>query len=290
MKTIFNMKNFYVLLGIVCVALSVNGFALANNLGEGGITGVTMLLYYTLNIPTAYSNFILNGILIIIGFKLLDKKLIYRTIVTVILTSVFLDLTTGIAFKLENSLIASIFAGLLMGAGIGFIYKGESTGASSPLVGKFAEKYLHINKSTTVLFMDIIVIIPSIFIIGLENSLLTLVSVYIGAKAIAFIVEGAQPSKSIMVISSQYKEIAQNIIDHTNKSVTVLDGTGYYSNSNYKMLYTVVEYEQMVDVIDAVRSIDPEAFMSVTNTSDVFGSNFAHLQDYRIKKSKHLQH
>lgn len=286
MSKLFNITNLYALIGIMCVSISVNTFAIPTELGEGGVTGVTMLLYYTTHIPPSITNFLINGTLVLIGLKLLNKEIIIRTIITVALISVALALTKNWVIGLENSILGAIFAGLFMGLGNGFIYKGESTMAGSPLVAKITEKYFGIKKSTMILFLDIIVITPGIFVIGVENSLLTIVSVYIGAKVIDIVVEGAQPTKSLLIVSSEYETIAKALSNEITNDIMYLDGQGSQTKSNYKMLYVIIPGEDMVDVIDIVEQIDRDAFMTITNTSEVFGNNFNSLMDYKALKKK----
>lgn len=274
MRKLFQWENLFLVLGAFLCAISVNVWAAPNKLTEGGIFGVSMLLYYLFDIAPSLSNVILNGILVIIGWRFLGKRTMIRTVIVVALTSVFLRIVAPYGFHFENTMIAALMTGLFMGAGVGLVYKGNGTTAGSTIIAALCEKYLRIPKSKTLLAVDLVVITPALFVIGLERTLLTLVSSYLCVKAIAYVIEGANPRKTVMVISQKYAEIAQELEQNVNRGITFLESEGYYSKQQMKIIFTVVETEEFLEVSRIVQSVDPSAFMIVNDTQNVFGSGF----------------
>ncbi|MDC9221335.1 YitT family protein, partial [Clostridioides difficile] len=155
-KTGWNIAK--IIVGALIFSLAVNVFAIPNNLGEGGVTGLTMMLYYLLGWTPAITTFIFNGILLIIGYKFLDRMTVVWTIVAISFPSIFLHFSRPLAFVANQTIVAAIFAGLMMGIGMGLIMNGGGTTAGSAILAKIANKYLGWNTSYALLFFDLLVV------------------------------------------------------------------------------------------------------------------------------------
>lgn len=262
------------ILGSLLSAISVNSIAIPNRLSEGGIPGLTTVFYYLFDIPPFLTSILLNALLVLIGFRYLSKSTLIKTVLVVILTSLFLKVCSNYTYVFENTFLSAIVAGGLMGTGIGMIYQGNGTAAGGTIIAKIMEVKFNIPKSKTILVTDLMVIIPSVLLIGVERMFLTIVSVYIGAKMIAYISEGAKPRKSVLIISKNHQEMADTIYQTFSRSLTTLDGTGYFSQAPMKILYVVVENEEILALSRLVKTIDETAFMVVTDTQNVFGNSF----------------
>lgn len=250
-----------IIIGAFIFSLAVNIFAIPNHLGEGGVTGLTMILYYAFGIAPAITTLIFNGILLIIGYKYLDRQTIILTIIAILFTSLFLRLTEPIAFQTDQTIIAAIFAGALMGLGMGLIMQGGGTTAGSAILAKIANKYLGWNTSYALLFFDLIVVIPSVFIIGFQNMLFTILSLYTSTKVLDFILEGFNPKKSVTIISDQYEAIAK-------------EAEGYYTRQGKKILYIVISRQQLLPLTKIVNKHDEKAFFIINDAQSVVGEGF----------------
>lgn len=268
----FNLLK--IVVGSFVFALAVNTFALPNNLGEGGVTGVTMMLYYLYEIPPAVTNVLFNAVILTIGWKLLDKKTILYTIFAVAIMSVFLHFTESWGFVSEQSIVPAIGAGSLMGLGMGLIMKGEGTTAGSAILAKIMNKYFGWRVSYALLFFDVIVVVASLKVIGLENFILTVVSLFVSTKVLDFILEGSNPKKSVMIISEKHEAITLAIDEKINRGMTIVDGVGYYKKQPKKILYVVVSRDQLIALQNVVNEIDPLAFVTITEVQSVIGEGF----------------
>ncbi|WP_099221410.1 YitT family protein [Listeria costaricensis] len=260
--------------GALIFSLAVNVFAIPNDLGEGGVTGLTMLLYYLFAWSPALTTLLFNGVLLIIGYKFLDRLTIILTIVAVSFTSIFLQLTKSLAFHTDQTIIAAISAGALMGLGMGLIMQGGGTTAGSAILAKIANKYLGWNTSYALLFFDLIVVIPSVVVIGFQNMLFTIVSLYISTKVLDFILEGYNPKKSVTIISEKYEEIARDIDLYLSRGITLLHGQGYYLKQDKKILYIVVSKQQLLTLTRIVNQHDKKAFFIINDVQSVVGEGF----------------
>lgn len=270
----FNITK--IMIGSFIFALSVNIFALPNNLTEGGVTGTTMILFYLFGIAPALTNLIFNGVLMFIGYKYLDKSTFYYTLVTIAFMSLFLKLTHTWGVEFHSPLVASVAAGISMGVGIGLIMNSGSTTAGSAILAKMANKYLGWNTSYALLFFDLIVVIPSGFVIGFENMIFTVISLYISTKVLDLILEGANVKKSVIIISEKHELIANTIEQQIERGITILHGHGHYTKQAKQVLYVVVSRQQLRIATQSIREIDEHAFIIINDVKRVEGEGFTH--------------
>lgn len=276
--TMNRIKNLLlIVVGSFLYSISVNVFTVPNNLSEGGLTGFSLILFYLTEIPPSYTIFIINIIILAIGYKFLDKKTLYYTLVANGIISVMLLIVTRYAFIPETTILAPIGSGVFMGAGIGLIMLGHGTTAGSDIIAKLLEKYLGINVPTGLLLIDVFIVVPSVFIIGPENVFLTLINLFIQSKVIDFMLEGLNPRKSFFIISDKYTEIADAIENQLGRGITILDGRGYYTRKKKNILYIIISRREVLRIKRIVSAIDPNAFMTISHVQEVAGEGFTYL-------------
>lgn len=262
------------MVGSFIFAISVNYFAISNSLGEGGVTGITMMLYYVYHWSPALTNLLFNGLLLLIGWKFLDKLTVIYTIVAMGFMSLFLSMTHQLHFFTEQRIAAALAAGVLMGAGMGLIMLGNGTTAGSAIVAKLLNKFLGWNVSYALLFCDILVVAASVFVIGIESMILTIVSLYVSTKVLDYLLEGFNPKKAVTIISTKYTELADTIDQEIERGITVFDAKGYYSKEERPVLYVVINRQQLLPITKIINRIDPEAFVIVSEVQNVIGEGF----------------
>jgi uncharacterized membrane-anchored protein YitT (DUF2179 family) len=265
---------FMLLVGAFLFALAVNVFIIPNDFGEGGVTGVSIILFYLLKWSPALVGFTLNGILLIIGYKLLDNKTIIYTIIAVAFNSLFLYLTESWRIDSSEPVINAVFAGLLAGGGIGLIIRVGGTTAGTTILARLANKYWDWNISYALLFFDLIVAGLSVFVIGLEKVMFTFVILFIGTKAMEFIIEGVNPKKAVTIISAEHDRIAAKVTELMDRGVTVLRGYGYYTGEEKNVLYIAISKQEVSMLKKIVRAEDKNAFVTIHDVRDVFGEGF----------------
>lgn len=267
----------FIMAGAFLFALAVNLFVIPNDLAEGGVTGITIILYYLFEWSPGLMNLILNGILLIVGYRFLDKTTTVYTIVAVVFNSLFLHLTESWTIDSHELWINTIFAGLFAGLGIGLIVRVGGTTAGTVILARLANKYLDWNISYGLLFFDLIVAFSSYFIIGPQGLMCTIVLLFVGTKTMEFIIEGLNPKKAVMIISSKQDEIAKQVIEKMDRGVTVLSGHGYYTKNPKEILYIVISKQEVSMLKKIVRAEDEIAFITIHDVRDVFGEGFIEL-------------
>ena len=267
----------FLIVGAFFFSLAVNLFIIPNDFGEGGVTGISIILYYLYEWSPGLVNLILNGILLVVGYKFLDKTTTIYTIIAVMFNSLFLHLTENWRIEADEPIVIAIFGGVFAGVGIGMIVRAGGTTAGSVIIAKMMHKYLDWNISYALLFVDLIVVFASYFMIGAQGVMLTVIMLYVGTKVMDFIVEGLNPKKAVTIVSSEQHKIAEQVNSIMDRGVTVLYGRGYYSNSDKELLYIVISKQELGVLKKIVKSADKNAFITIHDVRDVFGEGFMEL-------------
>ncbi|WP_144507921.1 YitT family protein [Bacillus mycoides] len=262
-------------IGSLLFAIGINYFAIPNRLSEGGIIGLTVVTYYLFDWSPGIVNFGLNAILLAVGYKFFDKKTMVYTIIGIVETSLFLYVTEHIQYQVNSdTLLAALFAGVFVGIGLGCMFKAGGTSGGSAILAQLANQYLGWSVGKGVLIIDIVVIAGSVFIIGQEKAMYTLVAVFIGAKVIDFIVEGMDTKTAVTIISNQPDLIRETITKNMTRGVTVLEGRGGYTGKNKEVLYVVINKQELVKLKQVISRVDEDAFVVIHDVRDVLGGGF----------------
>ncbi|WP_412521674.1 YitT family protein [Staphylococcus simulans] len=252
----------------------VNTFIISAQLGEGGVTGLSIVLYYAFHISPAITNFVMNAVLIVIGYKFLSKRSTYLTILATVLISIFLSLTESWHVETGNVIVNAVFGGASVGLGIGVIVLAGGTTAGTTILARLAHKYLDVSTSYALLFFDLIVVAISFTVIPVNKLLVTIISLYIGTKVMEFVIEGLNTKKAMTVISSRPDEVAKVIDQKIGRGVTIIDGRGYFSKEDKEILYVVISKTQVSRAKRLIRQIDENAFLVIHDVRDVYGNGF----------------
>lgn len=283
------IKNiFFILLGAAIFSFGIVHFNMQNNLGEGGFTGITLLLYFLFKWNPAITYLIFNIPLFFIGWKVLGRITFIYTLIGTFAVSGFLSLfqINPITIDLQSDMtLASLFAGVFIGVGLGMIFRYGGTTGGVDIIARIAHKYIGWSMGKTLFLFDFFVIATSIvFYLNLVEGMYTLLLVYVAARVIDFIQEGAYSARGVTIISKQYIDIANEINNEMERGVTLLNGKGHYSQRDQKVLYCVVGKNEIVKLKNAILQIDPHAFVAVTTVHEVMGEGFT-LDD--MKKPLH---
>lgn len=278
MKSLRLKNILFILLGAAIYSFGFVHFNIQNELGEGGFAGITLIFYFLLNWDPALMNLLLNLPLFFIGWKLLGKKLFLYTIIGTVAVSVFLKifLIYEIQIDLQNDLfLASLFAGIFVGAGLGIIFRYGGTTGGVDIIARLVQKYVGWSMGKTMFLFDAAVILLS-WIAFLDNRsmMYTLVAVFVGARVIDFMQEGAYSGRGALIISNSQEEIASRIAVEMDRGITILRGYGHYSREEREVLYCVVARNEIVRLKNIIDSIDPHAFVSLIEVHDVMGEGF----------------
>lgn len=265
-----------IIIGSLLFAVGINYFAIPYRLSEGGVIGVTVITYYLFEWSPGVVNLIINAILLVIGYKFFDRKTMIYTVIGIIFSSFFLFITEDVGHQLNgDTLLAALFSGVFVGLGLGMMFRAGGTSGGSAIIARLANQYLGWSLGKGVLIIDIVVIAGSVFIIGQEKAMYTLVAVFLGSKVIDYVIEGLNNRTAVTIISDHSEAIRQFIVANMSRGVTILEGRGGYSQDQKEVLYIVINQQELVQLKQTVSSVDEQAFVVVHEVRDVLGSSFS---------------
>ncbi|WP_153723171.1 YitT family protein [Sporosarcina cascadiensis] len=263
------------IIGSLIFALGINYFAIPNMLSEGGVIGITIITYYLFEWSPGLVSFILNLVLIAVGYKFFSRKTIIYTLVTIVFMSIFLELTKAWGEQLgSDTLLAALFAGVFVGTGLGIIFRVGGTSGGATTLARLMQQLLGWSVGKSMLVIDITVIALSIFVIGKEKAMYTLVAVYIGAKIIDKIVDGADDRKAVMIISKHQENIRQELLNTMGRGVTILEGRGGYTLEAQPILYIIINQTEVVQLRRILERVDEDAYVTINNVQEIFKRGF----------------
>ncbi len=271
----YHIKNiFFITIGAFIFSFGLNYFTIANHLSEGGFTGISLLINYKTGLSTSLVILLLNIPLFIVGWFKLGRHSMLYTIIGTLLVSFFLWLTEGFNEPLQDLLLASLYAGVTIGIGLGIIFRYGGTTGGVDIIARLAFKYKGWSIGRTMFLFDAFVIAISAIYIGRERAMYTLIAVFLGARVIDFVQEGAYAAKAATIISDHAPEIAAKIMNEMGRGATLLKGKGGYTGSDKEVLYCVVSRNELSRIKNIVHSIDERAFVVVNDVHDVLGEGF----------------
>ncbi|MFC3884228.1 YitT family protein [Bacillus songklensis] len=269
---------FFILLGSAIFAFGLVNFNMQNNLAEGGFTGITLLLYFLFNIDPSITNLVLNIPLFFVGWKLLGRTSFFYTMLGVVSLSLFLSIFQRYPVEMplkDDMTLAALFAGVFIGVGLGIIFRNGGTTGGVDIIARLVQKYVGWNMGKTMFLFDLVVITLSwLLYLDYKEAMYTLVAVFVAARVIDFMQEGAYSARGATIISNRNEEISQKIMKEMDRGVTVLKGQGSFSRQDLNVLYCVVSRNEIFRLKQVITSIDPHAFVAVSDVHDVMGEGF----------------
>ncbi|WP_238590852.1 YitT family protein [Paenibacillus beijingensis] len=261
-------------LGSALVGFSMNYFNLANGLSEGGIAGISLLLEYVLRWNTGMMYLLFNIPLLLLGWKALGKRSFLYTVLATVMMSVFLFLFRELRFPMNDLLLASLYAGVLSGIGVGIIFRYGGTSGGTDIVAQILHNYFGWPVGRSLFAFDAATLLLSLVFLDKERMMYTIVTVFVGSRVLDLVLEGVQRGKAVVVISNQAKRISDAVNKEMGRGTTLIDGRGGYTNEERPILYCVVSRVEVMKIKRLIRNVDPYAFVTVSDIFEVLGEGF----------------
>ena len=281
MKKILNTfkEAFLLALGCFLIAIALNLFFDPFNIAPGGISGLSIVISSVTNLSLSFLSLLFNIPLFLIACKILSKKDMIKTLAGVTLLTLCLKLTSSLSnLTVTNDLLlATISGSILLGVGLGIIFRINGTTGGTDLIGLLVNKFLPFISSAVLMGIAdfIVVVLSGIISKEIEIALYSALSVYLIVKVTDFIVIGFNYSKSFMIISDNTVEISNAIINNLGRGATLLKATGAYTNNEKNVVLVVISKRQVVTLKKLIKSIDPNAFIIISEVHEALGQGFA---------------
>lgn len=271
-QTLLNIIT--VIIGCFIFAVGINAFMIPGNLGEGGVIGIALILFYAFELPTAITMFLINAVLMVFGFKFLSRTAMYYTIFTIPLISLMLWLTESWIVPTDQILVQTVFGGFLVGIGIGLVLRVGATTAGTTILARMANKFFDVGVPFALLVFDVLIVLISLTVLTMEQVLLTIIALYIAMKTMDFIIEGMNPKKAVTIITERPEELGQLVNTQIKRGVTIMNGKGFYTKKDKDILYVVINRNQLTRLKRLIKREDENAFVVVHDVNSVLGNYF----------------
>ena len=282
MKYLLKSKSFYIdilviLIGALISSLGINLFLSKAKLLSGGITGIALTIEYLSNIPSGLSILILNIPLFFISFKYLNKKFTLYTAIGMISYSTALMITKPFSHLVEvnDVLLYCIYGGVLTGIGSGLIfYRNGSTGGIDILTMFIRKKFSNFEIGQVNFSFNLIIVALAAVIFGLPQALYTLISMFISGTMLDKVLNGFTSKKLLLILTDKEDAIINFVISDMHRGITSIMAEGAYTQNQKKLLYVAVTTSQMISLKTKILKIDPKAFITIIDVSEVKGKGF----------------
>lgn len=263
-------------LGVALEACAISLFYVPNKIISGGISGISTIIYYTTRFPTGVSYYIINIILLAIGYKFLGFGFVLRTFICSTLVSFFVDVLSGFPPICDDILISALFGGIIDGIGIGLTLIEDASTGGTDVVGRvFQNRFPHFQIGKILLIVNLLIIgVSFIYFNDLNLCLYGVLALYVSSSAIDMLIHRLNVSKIAFVISDFGDVISKHLVKVSSRGVTILEAKGAYTQTDKYMLVCAIKDNEMPFFRKSVLSIDENAFIVFSESQEIVGNGF----------------
>ncbi|MBP3041229.1 YitT family protein [Bacillaceae bacterium Marseille-Q3522] len=267
-------RYFMILIGASMAALSIELILIPNSTIDGGIIGVSLLVNNLTSISFGILVVIFNIPFLFSGYKYIGKTFCISSIYGVVALAVVESQLHHLSPFILDPLLATVFGGLLLGAGVGIVIRFGGALDGTEILGIVLSKRLPFSVGEFVMFFNIFVFGWAGFVIGWEQALYSVLTYYIAYKTIDTVSQGVEDTKAIFIVSDHYEELSDAIISRLGRSVTKLNGKGGFLDNEKDIIYVVVTRLEISKLKSIVNELDANAFLTIMDTQEVHGAKF----------------
>jgi uncharacterized membrane-anchored protein YitT (DUF2179 family) len=273
-----------IIIGSFILASGFVFFITPNKIIPGGVYGISIVLHYLFGTPVGVMALLFDIPLTLIGIRILGPRFGFKTVLGFSLTAVFNDTITffwGYKPLVEGDVLLScIFGGVLVGLGLGLMFRSKATSGGSDIVASILNKYTKIPIGQLMILVDsAIVLIGLVVFRDWKIPLYSWIVIFITGKVIDIVMAGISYDKSLFIISDKHEEIRDKIIHNLNRGGTLIEGKGMFNMAERRIIFTVVSRRELSLLQEYIHQIDPRAFMTVTDATEILGEGFRSLEE-----------
>ena len=260
-----------IVLGCLLCAVAIKGIVVPKQFLAGGFTGLALLLHYLLpGLPVGVAYFLFNLPVFVLGWVYVGRRFFFYSLAGMLVYSAVMILPFPV-IAIEDMILSSLTAGIITGIGSGIILRSLGSAGGMDILAIIVYKRFSVRIGTTNLVFNIFLLLGAAFRIPLEMVLYTLIYIYVTAYMVNLVVSGFSQRKAVMIISREWRAIADQIMERMQRGVTVVQGEGGFSKQPMRILYSVITFPELSRFKNMVRQIDPDAFVVITETLEVMG-------------------
>jgi len=264
----------FITIGAIIMGYGLEAILIPNQMIDGGVTGLSMLLSHITPINLSIFLVLLNLPFFFLGYKQIGKSFAFSMLYGIVALSVATSFMHHVEPIVHDELLAVVFGGLTLGVGVGLTLRNGGVLDGTETLAILIEKRLPFSVGEIIMFVNVIIFAIAAFVFGLENALFSMLTYFIAFKTIDVVVKGLEDMKSMYIISDNTTEIADAITERLGRGVTYLHGEGSYSGKDQRVILCVFTRLEETKMKDIIREIDPGAFTISSDVSEVRGGRF----------------
>ncbi|TQR17619.1 YitT family protein [Psychrobacillus soli] len=270
-----HMKDYlYVIIGAAIIAIGFNVFLLPNQIASGGVSGISTILKGVFGWEPGIVQYAFNIPLFIAGLIFLGAKFGIKSFVGTLTLPAVVLITASWEPWTSNPLLGALFGGIAVGLGLGIVFRGGASTGGTDLAAQIITKYTGFSLGTSVLMIDGLIVISAAFVFDIEKALYALIALFVTTKTIDIVQLGFSQSKMIYIITNKQDEIRDAIYKEIDRGVTKLPAFGGYTNKERPILMVVAYQTEFTKLKHIIKTIDPSAFVIVSDAYEVLGEGF----------------
>ncbi|WP_128658985.1 YitT family protein [Paenibacillus sp. 598K] len=267
-------RIFFIVLGSTLVSVALEIFLVPNQIIDGGIVGISIMLAHVLSLPLGLFLFALNVPFLFLGYKQIGKTFAISTLFGVTLMSVGTLVLHHVNPLTIDTFLAAVFGGVILGIGVGLVIRFGGSLDGTEIVAILINKKSPFSVGEIVMFFNLFIMTTAGFVFGWDRAMYSLIAYFIAFKTIDIIMAGFDESKSVWIISEDAREIGAAIIDRLGRGVTYLHGEGAFTGDSKQVIFCIINRLEEAKLKSIVQELDTSAFLAIGSIHDVRGGQF----------------
>ncbi|MBG9815039.1 YitT family protein [Priestia endophytica] len=273
------MRYLLIIVGAGLAAVAIELFLVPNDIIDGGVIGVSLILSHLNAGSIPFVNFatlviIINLPFMYYGYKYIGKTFVFSSIFGIVCLAVIESQLHHVEAFTTQPILATVFGGLILGAGVGLVIRNGGTMDGTEILGILLTKKLPFSLGEFVMFVNIFIFIWAGFVYGPEQAMYSVMAYYIAFKTIDTVIQGLDETKAVIIVSDHYADVSDAILDRLGRGTTKLKGKGGYTDEDKEVIYAVVTRLEVTKLKAIVHEVDPKAFITIMNTQETKGAQF----------------
>lgn len=277
-STIKNNLQAYLIITVGCLVMtiSINTFFVPHHLLGSGLSGLAMIVYFLTGFPMGTFTFIINIPLFYIAYRYISPQYCFNGLYGMIVFSFMWDVTTPLSQLnlVDDIMLSSVYGGAFMGLGAAMVYRVNAHTGGLDIISAIINREYGIGMGTVGIIFNAFLTIISAYLFGIKPALYTLTSAFVTGVVINRVIDGFDFKKNIIIISDEYEQLSAALMQTLDRGATYINAQGAYTKQDKKMIFIVVRLRQVMTVRQIVQSVDPTAFMIISDVRDVVGKGF----------------
>ena len=280
------------ILGLALMSFGYAAFILPENIVTGGVAGISSIIYFATDhgINIAIPNYLINLLLLVIAYRSVGRTFVIRTVIGATIFNIMLGVLTPLfTHPIVNGqpfmsvIIGAVFGGL--GLGITYTHNGSSGGTD--VVAAMVSKHSNVSFGRVMMYCDLIIISSSWFLFhNIETMVFGYVYLIIFSIVTDMVINSRNQAMQFLIFSEKWQEIADEINTEAHRGCTVLDGTGWYTKQDVKIVLVLCRRFESAQIQRIIKSVDDQAFISMTTANNVYGTGFDHMKVHLHKQKQ----